>query len=58
MGKDEAKGKATFVELDGIDGALKNAAKFCHNAMEILDLYGDNAEVLRNVVRGVIGRQM
>ncbi|MCH2548535.1 MAG: polyprenyl synthetase family protein [Alphaproteobacteria bacterium] len=58
LGKDEAKGKATFVELDGIDGALKNAAKFCHNAMEILDLYGDNAEVLRDIVRGVIGRQI
>ena len=57
VGKDAAQGKATLVELEGIDGARATAARFCHNAMEILDLYGEEAELLRETVRHVTGRR-
>ena len=57
VGKDAALGKATLVALEGVDGARASAARFCHNAMEILDLYGDKADLLRETVRRVTDRR-
>jgi farnesyl diphosphate synthase len=57
VGKDAAQGKATLVELEGVDGARESAARFCHNAMESLDLYGDKADLLREVTRRITDRR-
>jgi farnesyl diphosphate synthase len=57
VGKDAAQGKATLVALEGVDGAREMAARFCHNAMESLDLYGDKADLLRDVTRSVTDRR-
>ena len=57
VGKDAALGKATLVALEGVDGARAIAARFCHNAMESLDLYGDKADLLRDVARSVTDRR-
>ena len=57
VGKDQAQGKATLVALQGVDEARAIAARFCHNAMESLDLYGDKADLLRNVTRSVTDRR-
>jgi farnesyl diphosphate synthase len=57
VGKDAAQGKATLVELEGVDGARAIAARFCHNAVESLDLYGDKADLLREVTRRITDRR-
>ncbi len=57
VGKDAAQGKATLVALQGVDGAREMAARFCHNAMESLDLYGNKADLLRDVARSVTDRR-
>lgn len=57
VGKDAAQGKATLVELEGIEGARAAAARFCHNAVDSLDLYGDKADLLRQVVHSVMDRR-
>ena len=57
VGKDAAQGKATLVALEGVDRARAAAARFCHNAVESLDLYGDKADLLREVARSVTGRR-
>jgi len=57
VGKDAARGKATLVALLGVDGARQAATRFCHNALESLDLYGDKADLLRAVARRVIDRR-
>ncbi len=57
VGKDAAQGKATLVALEGVEGARRAAAQFCHNAMESLDLFGNKADLLREVTRRVAGRR-
>ena len=57
VGKDAAQGKATVVALEGVDRAREMAARFCHNAMESLDLYGNKADLLRDVTRSVTDRR-
>jgi farnesyl diphosphate synthase len=57
VGKDQAQGKATLVALQGVDDARATAARFCHNAMESLDLYSDKADLLRDVARSVTDRR-
>lgn len=57
VGKDAAQGKATLVALEGVEGARALAARFCQNAMESLDLYGDKADLLRQVARSVTDRR-
>ncbi len=57
VGKDAAQGKATLVELEGIEGARASAARFCQNAVDSLDLYGDKADLLRQVARRVMDRR-
>jgi farnesyl diphosphate synthase len=56
VGKDAAQGKATLVELEGVEGARVAAARFCHNAVDSLDLYGEKADLLREVARSVTDR--
>lgn len=57
VGKDAAQGKATLVALEGIEKARKISARFCHNAMESLELFGDKADLLREVTRSVTDRR-
>jgi farnesyl diphosphate synthase len=57
VGKDAAQGKATLVELEGLESARAIAARFCHNAMESLDLYGDRADLLREIAGSVTSRR-
>ncbi|NNE84775.1 MAG: polyprenyl synthetase family protein [Alphaproteobacteria bacterium] len=57
VGKDAAQGKATLVELQGVEGAREIAARFCHNAVESLDLYGDKADLLCEITRRITDRR-
>ena len=54
--KDENAGKATFVSLLGIDGAKKRAGELVDEASAALDLYGTEAENLRQAARYTITR--
>ena len=56
-GKDAGAGKATFVSLLGLDGAKKRAAGLVQSACDALDVYGDQAETLREAARFVIARK-
>ena len=56
-GKDAAAGKATFVSLLGLDGARKRATDLVQSACDALDVYGDEAETLREAARFVIARK-
>ncbi len=57
VGKDEDRGKATFVSLLGMDGAKRRAHDLVHEACTSLDLYGKEAENLRDAARFVISRR-
>lgn len=57
VGKDAAQGKATLIALEGVAGARAKAAHFCRNAMESLDLYGNKADLLREITRTVTDRR-
>ncbi len=57
VGKDDARGKATFVSLLGLDGAKRRAAELVHEACTSLDVYGERAECLREAARFVISRR-
>ena len=56
-GKDAGAGKATFVSLLGLDGAKMRAAGLVQSACDALDVYGDQAETLREAARFVIARK-
>jgi farnesyl diphosphate synthase len=56
VGKDAAAGKATFVSLLGIDGARVRARDLALQAVEHLDLFGMEADLLRDVAHFVIER--
>jgi farnesyl diphosphate synthase len=55
-GKDEAKGKATFVSLLGPDRARQQAEMLVEQAVEHLAGHGDEAELLRAIARFAIER--
>lgn len=57
VGKDADRGKATFVSLLGLDGAKRRAADLVAEACDALDIYGDQAESLRQAARFVISRR-
>ncbi len=57
VGKDAAAGKATFVSLLGAQGARAEAERLVGNAASRLDLFGDKADLLREVARFVIKRE-
>jgi farnesyl diphosphate synthase len=56
-GKDAAKGKATFVSLLGLEGARSRATSLVEEACAALDLYGEEADTLREAARFVLHRR-
>ncbi len=56
-GKDEAAGKATFVDLLGLDGAKAEARKLVEEAKDALRLFGDKASVFAAAADYVVGRE-
>ncbi len=55
--KDRTKGKATFVDLLGLDGAKAEAQKLVAEAISALEPYGAKADILRDAARFVVNRQ-
>ena len=57
VGKDAGAGKATFVDLLGVDGARSRAAELVDRAVARLDHFGNGAGLLRQAARYVIERR-
>ena len=57
VGKDAGRGKATFVDALGLDGARKMAGDLMHEAIAALEPYGDDAETLRELARFTVTRR-
>ena len=55
-GKDAGQGKANFVTFLGIEGARDRAARLAGQAKDHLDLFGSDAETLREAVDYVLDR--
>jgi farnesyl diphosphate synthase len=55
--KDKGKGKATFVDLLGMEGAKVEAQSLVTKAIAALQPYGDRADVLREAARYMVNRQ-
>jgi farnesyl diphosphate synthase len=55
--KDKGKGKATFVDLLGLEGAKREAARLTDDAIAALIGYGEKADLLREAARYVISRR-
>jgi farnesyl diphosphate synthase len=57
-GKDQEKGKATLVDLLGMDGARRECSQLVEKAHACLDRFGVKADTLREAVRFVVERQV
>src|SRR6185437_7760382 len=57
VGADAAAGKATFVSILGADRARAQAELLVDQAVAHLDLFGQRAELLRQVARFVVNRR-
>ena len=57
LGKDAAAGKATFVSLLGLAEAKRQAQAFAQQACERLAIFGETADVLRQLARFVVERR-
>jgi farnesyl diphosphate synthase len=57
-GKDQEKGKATLVDLLGMDGARQECRRLVEKAEAALDGFGPRAQTLREAVRFVVDRQV
>jgi farnesyl diphosphate synthase len=57
VGADAAAGKATFVSILGIERARAQAELLINQAVAHLDLFGQRADLLRQVARFVIDRR-
>ncbi|MBM1174457.1 polyprenyl synthetase family protein [Microvirga arabica] len=57
-GKDQEKGKATLVDLLGMDGARRECRDLVEKAHASLDRFGPEADTLREAVRFVVERQV
>ena len=57
VGKDAARGKATFVARLGVAGARAEAAAVLDRACASLDLFGESADVLRVMAGFVLARE-
>jgi farnesyl diphosphate synthase len=55
--KDKGKGKATFVDLLGLDGAKKEAQRLVDEACNALHVYGDKADTLKTAAQFIIARR-
>ena len=56
-GKDADAGKATFVSLLGLDEAKRRAQTLVQSACDCLDMYGEDAETLRDCARFIVSRK-
>lgn len=56
-GKDADAGKATFVQLLGLDGARARAGELVAEACAALDRFGTDAETLREAARFIVERK-
>jgi farnesyl diphosphate synthase len=56
VGKDEGKGKATYVSLLGLEGAGQKARDLVSTACDTLGPYGSAAERLRQLARFAVER--
>ena len=56
-GKDTAAGKATFVDLMGLDGARRKARELVDKAIGALEPYGERASMLRAAANFIITRR-
>ena len=57
-GKDREKGKATLVDLLGMEGARRECRQLVETAEAALDAFGAQAQILREAVRFVVERQV
>jgi farnesyl diphosphate synthase len=55
--KDSGKGKATFVDMLGIDGARREAERLTLAAQDALSPYGGKADTLREAARYLVTRR-
>jgi len=55
--KDAEAGKATFIDLFGLDGAKKKANELVQDGCAALDAYGESASTLREAARFMIERK-
>ena len=55
--KDRIMGKATFVDLLGLDEARHRAAALVDEAIESLSVYGERADVLNDTAKFIVQRQ-
>ncbi len=55
--KDRSKGKATFVDLLGLDGAKRKADELVSSAIAALENYGTRADTLRETARFIVARR-
>ncbi len=56
-GKDDHAGKATFVSLLGVERAREQAAMLSQQAAQHLDVFGEKADLLKQLARFVIERR-
>jgi farnesyl diphosphate synthase len=55
--KDKGKGKATFVDLLGLEGAKHEAQRLVEAACVVLDVYGAKADMLKATARFIVERK-
>jgi farnesyl diphosphate synthase len=55
--KDKSKGKATFVDLLGLEGAKHEAQRLVEAACVVLDVYGAKADMLKATARFIVERK-
>ncbi len=58
VGKDNARGKATFISLYGLDGAREIARRYIEDAVANLDFFGQKADLLRAAAESLIDRSV
>lgn len=56
VGSDQARGKATYPALLGLDEARQRAQELCHIAVESLDTLGASAQPLQQLARYIVNR--
>jgi farnesyl diphosphate synthase len=57
VGKDKARGKATFIDVLGLDRARDHASLLASQAAQHLELFGEKAELLKDATRVVVSRR-
>ena len=55
--KDADAGKATFIDLLGLDGAKDRARELVDDAIAIMEPYGEKAQLLRDAARFIVERK-